>query len=467
MKRFFALLILMISVQAWARPVPLSGRVVSTDNLPVESQYVSFRIAIGNASTCILYEETHDVDMSFSNGYFKLAIFTGTPTFSLNGGEIFIPKTYQCRNGTSWTASANDVRVAFVSIKIDSNPWVDFASEIINALPYSIESEYLKGKGPLDFIQVNAQTTQSAIDGLISNGLQLSELAQGTSTIYAKQVDVNAALALKQNQLAYVPINPANNLSELTNKAQARTTLGLGTLALRNSLTEADITGLSTSLAAKADVSFVNASLNSKVNKSSFTCGVSQTITYVSVTDSFTCNTIQANGDIGGAIDNNTLTKIQGKNLLITSLQDKQSLVYNLATDRWENRLVDLSTQPINTSFDITAGNIKANKQIVGTSFTTAINANAIDFSSGNTALTQNNCASAINLLSLRDGATYTLVNTDSSTTARCNFTATDISGVSIKFSPENDIRESGKISVYSILRAGNYLFITWNPEFN
>lgn len=113
---------------------------------------------------------------------------------------------------------------------------------------------------------------------------------------------------------------------------------------------------------------------------------------------------------------------------------------------------------------DIAAGNIAASKQISGATVNAAANATALDFANGNTVVSQNTCASAIAISNMKDGGTYTFVNTDTTTTTQCSFSA---SGLTFKFSPANGPRASGTMSSYAFLRVGTIVLVSWGTGFN
>jgi hypothetical protein len=133
--------------------------------------------------------------------------------------------------------------------------------------------------------------------------------AAATTTALAGKADAAAtttALAGKQNALGFTPLNPANNLSEISSATTARTNLGLGSAATKNAPasgnaaagdvvlgsdtrlndartptahthTESDVTGLSTDLAAKADAAATTTALAAKADANTLSAHVSAT----------------------------------------------------------------------------------------------------------------------------------------------------------------------------------------------
>lgn len=333
-----------------AKPIVFSGRITTITNSAVESPQTTFRIKLMNASTCVLYSEEYSLDMTGSNGYFKLTLTAGSPTFQTNGINIFSSKIYTCQDGSSWQAGENDVRTVTISFKDGDSPWVEFSRDTINSVAYANEAESLKGKVPSDFIQSGVVSTQTKFDQIMTQHQSILDLVNGTNSTYAKQNLVDSALSNKQNILSYTPMNPANNLSEISNPSAARSNLGLGTLSTRTSVGDADISNLNWSklqsipsaftpaahVHSISDVTNLSTSLSSKIEKSAFTCSASESIVYSSVTDTFSCQTISLSGDVTGPVNNTEISKLKGKNLVINNPQDGMTLKFNGSADRWE-----------------------------------------------------------------------------------------------------------------------------------
>lgn len=110
---------------------------------------------------------------------------------------------------------------------------------------------------------------------------------------------------------------------------------------------------------------------------------------------------------------------------------------------------------------------LRINGQISATS--SAISTDIIDFSQGNTITTSFDCSSQISFAHLRDGGSYSLIVTGTGT-SQCTFSSTttgdDAGVVAYRFSPSNGPRTPGSHTVYSILRAGPIVYISWVSGF-
>lgn len=185
---------------AHATPAGLTyqGRLVK-NNLPVESSSVQLTLKITSpgVNECVVYEETHTLNMTGSDGIFAVKIGGGTRTvndkgfsltqvFSNTGSTI---SSLTCTGGvTSYTSASTDSRNVYASFN-DGVDSVAFSSPyVIQSVPYAIEAERLAGKSSSDFIQVTTDTTQIKLNDVMAPTpyTELLALINGTTTQYAK-----------------------------------------------------------------------------------------------------------------------------------------------------------------------------------------------------------------------------------------------------------------------------------------
>jgi trimeric autotransporter adhesin len=114
-------------------------------------------------------------------------------------------------------------------------------------------------------------------------------------------------------------------------------------------------------------------------------------------------------------------------------------------------------------------GNIAATGQIASGSQTITGGTTSIDWNNGNAIMTDYDCGSPLQFANLRDGGSYTLVVT-STGTAQCNFstttTGTGAATVSYRFKPANGVRTSSSYTVYTLLRVGTTVLVSWTSGF-
>jgi hypothetical protein len=115
-------------------------------------------------------------------------------------------------------------------------------------------------------------------------------------------------------------------------------------------------------------------------------------------------------------------------------------------------------------------GNINTIGQISSTSFSAS--AGAIDYNLGNSGTTSFDCtnsANEITFANLKNGGTYNLVVLGSGTSA-CNFstttTGTNAATVTYRFKPSNGVRIASSHTIYSFMRVGNTVYVSWATGF-
>ena len=114
-------------------------------------------------------------------------------------------------------------------------------------------------------------------------------------------------------------------------------------------------------------------------------------------------------------------------------------------------------------------GNIKASGSIYSGSQTVTGGTSSVDWANGNSIATDYNCGSTMDFVNLADGGTYTLAITDTGTT-QCNFstttTGTGAGTVTYKFRPANAARSGTGHTLYTLMRVGSVVYISWASGF-
>jgi hypothetical protein len=173
------------------------GRVIKPDSNPLEEPSVVFDVSIySQDGTCLLYEETHSLNMTGTGGMFALTLGAGIstgPGYAIK--DVFSNSNSFTGGGScSYTPSTSHNRIVRVTFDDGGGP-VALQDQTIQSVPYALYASKLEGKGKSDFLQIN--TTTSALSQANANALfqnttytELLALASGTSTTFAKAADL-------------------------------------------------------------------------------------------------------------------------------------------------------------------------------------------------------------------------------------------------------------------------------------
>lgn len=230
----------------------------ASGNNPLEDPNVSLRIQILNSSkTCVLYDETRNgISTQDTKGYLSIQVGTlvGNPRRTAGSDvgndfkKIFLNNSpingsgSNC-SGSIYIPSANDIR--YLRVVVSSSTFSNSLLSpdiILSSSPISVNSSQLNGKSENEFIQTNSTVTQTNANLLFSNTNSIISLLNNSSNFltnaslsnYVTQTSLITQLSGKQNNLGFTPLNPSNNLSDVSNISTARSNLGLGSASTKN-----------------------------------------------------------------------------------------------------------------------------------------------------------------------------------------------------------------------------------------
>lgn len=244
------LTIMCFSFQAAAQTSPqvvsLQGRILAPSSLPLEAPSVLFTLEVlsPGVEECLLYQETHTIDMTGSGGVFALHMGAGTrggvsfedtstvaQAFNNASGAL---NSLTCAVGNSYTPASNAKRKLRIHFDDGGGPQTVSQLMDIQAVPYALYADTLQGKGPASFLQTSAQTTQVKIDNLANdpNYNELVALIAGTSAQYVGNDGANftpvAPVDFNAQRVANIAAPTA--AGDAVNKTYSDTKLGGATL---------------------------------------------------------------------------------------------------------------------------------------------------------------------------------------------------------------------------------------------
>ncbi|MCJ8278219.1 MAG: hypothetical protein HRT44_03680, partial [Bdellovibrionales bacterium] len=216
--------LMVFTVQSIAAPAGFvyQGQIVKPngDNLEADTVVFTVEIYSPNAEECLLYQETHTLNLAGSKGLFSLVIGDGTrsgadyeDTSTLadvfdNSLPLQTPTT--CDSVGTYTPANGDDRLLRITFDEGGGPITLSQDQRIKSVPFAQHAAKLDGRDATDFINVNdgagQELNQANIDSLFTtaNYNELVALISGTSTQYLTTIPT-ANLDMNSNQI--------NNLS--------------------------------------------------------------------------------------------------------------------------------------------------------------------------------------------------------------------------------------------------------------
>jgi len=116
---------------------------------------------------------------------------------------------------------------------------------------------------------------------------------------------------------------------------------------------------------------------------------------------------------------------------------------------------VGIGTAAPATTLDVRGQIRSVQPGVAGTIFSTA--ATAIDWNNGNVIITSAN-PQAMTFSNMQEGGAYTLIVTGA-TSGMCTFSQ---GALTFKYSPLNGVTTAGRDTIYTFIRAGNTVYVSW-----
>lgn len=180
------------------------GRILKSDDTPVTSSSVTFRIRIKSpgSENCLLYDETQTQDLSQTNGVFTLTIGTGTRVSSTVDGGYSIDRIFSnrgtidlsstspaaCAIGSGYSPGSADGRILTISFDDASGVgWQTLPPQALNFVPQALDSMHFAGYNPPNFLRFDDTAAASNSSELNSTQFtDLMALIAGTSNKYTR-----------------------------------------------------------------------------------------------------------------------------------------------------------------------------------------------------------------------------------------------------------------------------------------
>ncbi len=198
-----------VLAQTSPQGMTIQGRVLTPSGQTLEAASVLFTVQVrsSGAEDCLLYEETHTLNMTGSEGIFSFGLGSGTRSGSAFKDSSTLTQVFSnassvmsgltCVTGTTYLPVSGQKRKLRLSFDDGSGPQLVAQALDIQAVPYALYADSVQGKVPADFIQKNTATaalTQTNLESVFQNNTYVTELQSliaGNSAQYQKANQLN------------------------------------------------------------------------------------------------------------------------------------------------------------------------------------------------------------------------------------------------------------------------------------
>lgn len=269
----FLTALLMCSTNVWAlSSLTYQGRIMKPDGSPLEASSVLLTVQIRSpgSENCLLFQETHTLDMTGSGGVFSITIGAGTRAGAgVDGGfpisRILANKASpltslpQCDFGSTYSPNAVDSRKLIVSFN-DGSGVQTLQSQTMSAVPYAIEAGQISGYGIDSLLRVDGASAPAFNAAEVG---ELQNLIAGTSPFYTKANELGGVAlpalspgqSLRWNGTAWETFSAGSVVNSVTagtgleaNGAAGGTISSTGTLSLSDTGVTAGVYGNATNI---------------------------------------------------------------------------------------------------------------------------------------------------------------------------------------------------------------------------
>ncbi len=241
---FFALLFLSSVATAAPQYLAIEGQLFedAAGQVPVESNNVTIVLEVLSPapSSCVLYEESHILNMTGANGYFSLQLGAGTQGGSdyedtntmanaFNNALATVTPT-TCAVGPNYTPAGDDGRALRITYDSGSGPQTLSQNIQLTSTPFALSAGSINGLNAADILTVNTiggnVLTQANLEWTFASSARFAELqalVDGTSTQYLSGTPATD-FSVNSNKITDVATPTLAN--DATNKAYVDQNIG-------------------------------------------------------------------------------------------------------------------------------------------------------------------------------------------------------------------------------------------------
>lgn len=373
------------------------GRIIGPTGKPIQGAVVVFKVQIKSPdfNSCLMFEETHTVDMANSDGIFSLQIGKGVrAAASIDGGlnlsQIFSNKQTVLGpfpvcdlGGGTFVPNKVDTRKMIISFNDGTGSQTIQAQEI-SFVPYAFEAAQLGGYSADNLLRVDGTNVPAMLN---TEYQEMMKLVDGTSTTYAKAGTIGGSTIPATNTLT---------------AGQSIRWDGTQWVAFTPETSGSAVNSISSSHAALiVTPTGGNVALNLTVGTAANTLAAGDDSRIVGAFQSAT----SLGGDLSGTLPNPTVTKIQGRSVSAALPSIGGILQWDSTLATWKSAVLQSCALNQTLYFDSTSDSYRC--QTIGIN-ASQITAGAVSVDRGGTGLAT---APANGQLLIGNGTNYTLGN--------------------------------------------------------